>query len=83
MKKQRTNPQPAVPILGRDGKITLVSRTPPAPGPRIRYEDLTNTVTRSSCTPGRRFYLGSPDTRCTLQDANTPGKTRQWQYSKA
>lgn len=48
MKKQRTNPQPAVPVVDRNGKITLIARTPPAPGPRIRYEDLTNTVTRSS-----------------------------------
>jgi hypothetical protein len=49
MKKQRIlNPSPAIPVIDRNGKITLVSRTPPAPGPRIRYEDLEGVITPSS-----------------------------------
>lgn len=49
MKKHYVNPQPSIPVVDSSGKITLVSRTPPASGPRIRYEDLEGVVTRSSC----------------------------------
>jgi hypothetical protein len=45
MKKQRIIPSLAIPVADGSEKITLVSHTP-ALSPRIRYEDLTGTITR-------------------------------------
>ena len=75
MKNKRIiNPQPAVPILGRDGKIILVSELRRHPA-ADSYEDLANTVTSSSrrraaaSTLAPRMPLHLPGRNYTEQDA--------------
>ena len=70
MKKQRINPSPTVPMADGTGdgtgEITILTHTP-ALGPRIRYEDLTNTITRYHCakasTMAPRMPAAAPKTR--------------------